>query len=201
MSRQERGGLARGGAGLIAVTLALAACARPSAEPIAATPPPASSDPLEDAAAALAAAEAAGSTAARAPWLRRLDALRVAAAEDTGDDPLSAWRAEAAPGEAPVPTFRGRALGPAYRHATIAPGKRMQIEQIFYAGQRAEIAAQSQDGQPVALAIRDKRQEPVCAASLAPSANCQWMPLFTERFSIELVNNGGKPASVYIVFR
>ena len=40
-----------------------------------------------------------------------------------------------------------------------------------------------------------------CTAELSPKASCNWLPLFTERFSIELVNQSGNQASVYIVFR
>ena len=82
-----------------------------------------------------------------------------------------------------------------------AAGESLRIEQIFYAGQRAEIAAQASDSDTVALAISNPRAEAVCAKDLAPRANCNWLPIFTERFSIELKNHGSAPASVYIVFR
>ena len=180
--------------------LALGACTQGPAREMAAAPPP-SGDALADAAALLAAGEMAGSVERRGPLLARLDALQVAAAEGEAEDPLAAWRAEAAAAGAEGPVYRGRALGPAYRRARIAPGARMQIEQIFYAGERAEIAAQSQGGQPVALEIRNPRTGKVCIAELAPKASCAWLPLFTERFSIELVNRSREQASVYIVFR
>ncbi len=158
-------------------------------------------DPLADSAMLLAAAEKAADARERDPLLARLDALGVKAVEDAADDPLAGWRAEAAAMGAERPVYRGRALGPAYRRARIAPGETMAIEQIFYAGQRAEIAAQSNGGQPVALAIRNQRTEEVCKTELSPRASCRWLPLFTERFSIELVNRSREGASVYIVFR
>lgn len=183
-----------------AVALAGALCACAAAGDVVSAPPH-TGNPLADAAALLAASESAASGAEREPLLARLDALRVAAAEGETEDPLADWRAEAAAAGVERPVFRGRALGPAYRRARLTPGGRMAIEQIFYAGERAEIAAQSQGGQPIALAIRNPRTQEVCTAELNPRASCSWLPLFTERFSIELVNNGRADASVYIVFR
>ncbi|MGC1271442.1 MAG: hypothetical protein WA842_12695, partial [Croceibacterium sp.] len=124
------------------------------------------------------------------------------------DDPegaaqLARWRAEAT-APAPDAVYRGRTLGPAYRRASIKPGETIEIEQIFYAGERAEIAAESTGGQPVELEIRTQRDTatpPVCAAKLEPAGKCRWLPLFTARFKMKLVNHGGKAASVYIVFR
>lgn len=180
-----------------ACALALAACTHGTPAENAAGPEP-SGNALADAAALLVAGEEAAGPAERGPVLARLNGLQVAAAEGESDDPLSGWRAQST---AAGPVYRGRALGPAYRRARIAPGERMQIEQIFYAGERAEIAAQSSGGQPVALEIRNPRTGKVCAAELSPKASCAWLPLFTERFSIELVNQSRDQASVYIVFR
>lgn len=164
---------------------------------------------LADAAALLAESEQAGGPEARAQYLQGLDRLQVTLADGgtPEEDTLARWRAEAvslrtaaASGQKPPP-FRGRALGPGYRRATIQPGETIHIEQIFYAGQRAEIAGQSLGGQPVQLDIRNQRTQQVCAAKLKPAGSCKWMPLFTERFRIELANHSQKPASVYIVFK
>lgn len=181
------------------LAIALAACAQASGEVATAQSP--RGDPLADAAALLAAGEAADGPIERAPLVARLDALQVAAADGEADDPLAGWRAEVAAADLAGPVYRGRTLGPAYRRARIAPGAKMQIEQIFYAGERAEIAAHSQGGQPIALEIRNPRTGKVCTAELSPKASCNWLPLFTDRFSIELVNQSGDQASVYIVFR
>lgn len=163
---------------------------------------PVASSPLADAAALLAASERATDAAARAQYLRRLDGMQVALADGAQpeEDTLAHWRAEAADADG-APPFRGRALGPAYRRATIQPGETIRIEQIFYAGQRAEIAGQSLGGEPVHMDIRNQRTRAVCTAQLTPAGTCRWLPLFTERFQIELVNRSRKPASVYIVFR
>lgn len=183
----------------------LAACGHPGAPKVAAvstaTMHP-SANPLADAAALLAASEQATDQKTRAPLLRRLDGLQVAVAQGAmaEEDTLSQWREQAAATDQ-RPPFRGRALGPAYRRATIQPGETIRIEQIFYAGERAEIAGQSVGGEPVHLDIRNQRTQQVCTAQLQPAGTCRWLPLFTERFQIDLTNRSKKPASVYIVFR
>lgn len=192
-----------------AALLALMACSAGERQAAVAAPPP--GNPVEDAAALLAAAEAAPSAEARAPYLERLDALGVHLADNAGsDDPLARWRSQhKAPDVVP---WRGRALGPAYRRAVVQPGESLVIQQIFLAGQRAQIAAQvtgqvtgqaSSHGNSgaVAMAISNPRAEAVCTRQVAPRASCNWLPIFTERFAIALQNSGSQAASVYLVVR
>lgn len=183
---------------LFAVML-LAGCATaPLARAPVALPAP-TGDALGDVAALLAAADGITDPQTRAPLIERLDALDVRLADGAPEDPLAGWRAEQqATGGTP---WRGRALGPAYRRARVGPGEKLRIEQVFLAGERARIAAQASGGSDVALAINNPRSEAVCQQQLAPRGNCNWLPIYTERFSIELENRGSLPASVYIVFR
>lgn len=185
-------------------TLALAACAQGGGG-VAQAPPPAGGAELADVAVLLARSEEAPGPAERAPLVRRLQRLNVAAAEGTppGEDVLAHWQVEAASGAGAEPPLRGRTLGPAYRRASIDPGESLEMQQIFYAGQRAEIAGQTVGGQPVELEIRNQQDKPqlVCSAKLQPAGTCRWLPLFTGRFSMKLVNRGSKPVSVYLVFR
>lgn len=173
-----------------------------AAQSVAAQPAvllPSTGNPLLDAVALLVAADSIAQPEQRAPLIERLDAMNVRLADGAQDDPLGEWRSQhQADGSNP---WRGRTLGPAYRRASVAGGQRIRIEQIFYAGQRAQIAAQASGGGQVALAIANPRAEAVCSKPLAPSASCDWLPIFTERFSIELENRGREPASVYLVFR
>lgn len=197
----------RAGPGMAALTLGLlvAGCNSAGGQPLA-SPPLASQaapDPVSDAAALLAAAEAAPSAEARGPLVARLDALGVRLADNAGsDDPLAGWRAQTKAGDGAP--WRGRALGPAYRRAVVPAGQSLVIEQIFLAGQRAQIAAQvagSTAAGQVDLAISNPRAEPVCTRQLAPRARCDWLPIFTERFAIALHNTGRREASVYLVVR
>ena len=164
--------------------------------------PQATGDALQDAAALLSLAELAENSEQRAPIIDRLNAMNVVLADGAGDNPpdnpLAQWREDhQASGNAP---YRGRTLGPAYRRVHVQGGDSLQIDQIFYAGERAEIAAQANGGD-IAIEINNPRDESVCAKPLAPNANCSWLPIFTERFSIQVENHGSQPASVYITFR
>ena len=179
---------------------ALAGCSGPH-EPIAqlaSDPALTATDPVISAAALLVGAESAADAEARAPMIARLDALGVAALPEVGEDPLADWRREyvAPAGE----VFRGRTLGPGYRRAQLAAGQRVVIDQIFYAGERANMAAQTRSGQQVDLHVANAKAQKVCEAQLSPNASCRWLPIFTERFSITLTNRGTTPASVYLVF-
>lgn len=181
---------------LLAGLAVLSGCSTVPAPP---DPALSSTDPLVAAAALLVAAEAAGDPAERAPLIAQLDELGVNALPDTGEDRLAAWREQTPPAQG-TEVFRGRTLGPGYRRAQLAAGERLVIDQIFYAGQRAEMAAQTRGGQPVALAVTNPQADKVCEAQLTPTARCRWLPIFTERFQITLVNRGRTPASVYLVF-
>lgn len=200
-------GARRAGTGMAALALALlaAACNSAGGQPLAAPPlaTRAAPDPVGDAAELLAAAEAAPDAAARAPLIERLDALGVHLAENGGtEDPLADWRSQHKAGDGAP--WRGRALGPAYRRAVVPAGQSLVIEQIFLAGQRAQIAAHvagSTAAGQVDLAISNPRAEPVCTRQLAPRASCDWLPIFTERFAIALHNTGRREASVYLVVR
>lgn len=178
----------------------LAACSATSSTDTAFAPPPPSGDELTDSALLLAASEQAPDASARAPLLARLDAAGVQLAEGASDDPLGGWREEsAALGKKPV--FRGRALGPAYRRARLAPGEKLELEQVFLAGERAEIAAAANGSDKLHLAVRDKSDKQVCSTEFAPSAKCRWLPIYTERYEIELENRGSNAASVYLVVK
>ncbi len=180
-----------------AALLLLAGCAHQSTAPLALPAP--TGTVLGDAAALLAAADSARDASQRAPLIERLDALNVRLADGAVDDPLGSWRSQHQSTSAEP--WRGRTLGPAYRRAQVGAGERLRIEQVFYAGQRAEIAAQASGGGQVALAIANPRAEAVCEQPLSPRGSCKFLPIYTERFSIELENSGSQSASVYIVFR
>lgn len=181
----------------ISMMATLAACAQSQSPQLSAME--SSGDPLEDAAALLVAAEAAKNSRERAPFVERLNSMNVALREGAVDDPLTDWRAQYQ--DASATPFRGRTLGPAYRRERLEAGESIRIEQIFYAGERAAIAAQASASSHVALAISNPRSEAICAQDLSPRANCSWLPIFTERFAIELQNKGNTPASIYLVFR
>ena len=184
---------------IVGLAWALAACvSAPDAPPLPAVAEleERAESPAALAVSLLSAAEASPDGESRLPYVQRLDSLGVRVEQDQADDPLSAWRADIVQ---KGPVWRGRTLGPAYRRARLAPGESMAMEQVFYAGERAEIAAQASRGAKVELAIRDREAKKVCARTLSPQARCLWLPRFTERFAITLTNHGTKPASIYLV--
>ena len=184
--------------------LALAACAgTPPAlvqrdSPLLPDPALHSDDRLTVAAALLVAAENAPGEEARLPLLARLDALGVAAQDGLTDDPLARWRAEA--DQSRLVPYRGRTLGPAYRRMILPSGQSTDIEQVFYAGKKAVMVARSTGGQPVALAVENAQAGTVCETQLMPGGRCNWLPIFTERYTIRLENRGTRDASIYLVF-
>lgn len=146
------------------------------------------------------------------------DFTRVVAAVSAGDNPQPAIRRRAgeslaAAGARPVagtpdlaaawgaagaPVFRDRALGPAYRIVAVAPGGSARFDQVFLAGQRARIAVVAHGTAPARVAVTDDDGLPQCGAG-DPVGRCDWVPLWTTRFRIELHNTGIRSASYTIV--
>lgn len=189
--------------------LPLAACAAgpvPTAAAPAApnpeTPSPATPSPatraelialaLEDA----AAADAAGDARGLARALRVVDAAGARPIEQSGEDPVPAWRSRAADAEPPL---RGRPLGPGYRSGRIAAGGRDSFAQLFLSGTASTIAISAPSGDRVALSVVDKDDKPVCKREGARGGACRWVPLFTQRYTIEVQNLGASDARYFLV--
>lgn len=180
--------------------LALAGCA-PGAPPRGATPEAAlvPADRAEQLAVALLLADRAersGDAAALAEAALAIDRLGPNAATDADAETLRRWRAALPPGTAPL---RGRALGPGYRSAVLMPGAATQLHQTFLGGRSAQIVVRVTEGPAPRLMVRDQSQREVCRAVRDP-VNCRWVPLYTQRHSIEIVNTGDTVARFYIVF-
>jgi hypothetical protein len=145
------------------------------------------------------AAEAAGDGRGMLAAARSLEAL--GAAPRAGEADLAAhWRKQAlARGiRDKAPPVRGRALGPGYSRGVLAPGAALATEQVFLAGQKAEIALVPQPGR--SLTIRVAGDKPICERVSARSrVKCDWIPTFTRRVQIRVVNDGRAPALYYLV--
>lgn len=146
---------------------------------------------------ALAGADTAAEAGDRAQLvqaLRVIDAVGARALPGIADDPLPAWRRLASD---PAPPMRGSLLGPGYRHGRLDSGQSTRIEQLFLSGKRAKIAISTPDRSALTLRVRDARDGPVCERS--GTGGCQWVPVFTQRYSIEIANRGAGPARYYLV--
>ena len=87
------------------------------------------------------------------------------------------------------PAYRMRALGPAYRGVTLAPGQVLHLEQTFLAGQRAQILAASAGRAPFELTIDEGEGRRSCPTQNR-RARCDWIPTATTRIAIDLYNRG-----------
>lgn len=159
--------------------------------------------PIDSASLAIArgaAAEAAGDGRGMLAAARSLEALGATPREGQAD--LAAyWRAQAlARGvRDKAPPVRGRALGPAYSRGSLAPGATLSTEQVFLAGQRAEIALVPQPRRSLTIRVANK-DKPICErASAGPRIKCDWIPIFTNRVQIRVTNPGPAPALYYLV--
>jgi hypothetical protein len=183
-----------------AAALALAGCA-PEAPPRGAAPQAAlvPAGRAEILAAALLRAdhaERSGDAAALAEAALTIERLGPSAGTEADAETLRRWRAALPPG---TPPLRGRALGPGYRAAVLMPGAATQLHQTFLGGRSAQIVVRVAEGPAPRLMVRDQSQREVCRAVRDP-VNCRWVPLYTQRHSIEIVNTGDTTARVYIVF-
>lgn len=116
-----------------------------------------------------------------------------------GPDPVAQWRAETTANGAPAltpPVYRGSPLGPGYRAGRIKGGASDRFEQVFLSGKKASIALSSAGSATLSLNVIDRDHHPVCRGR---AEECQWVPLFTQRYSIEIHNPGQQPAEYFIV--
>ena len=175
----------------------LAACASPAAVPSPgiASPPAALSDPARTArllASADLALEAGRMDDVRTA-LASLDALGARSLDDR--DPLSEWRDAADYNE---PAMRGRTLGPGYRRGILEAGETVRLEQSFLSGERAMVSLSGSQASRLTLRVSQPDDRPVCAGS-SPPVDCSWLPLITQRFTIQVSNRGPDRASYYLV--
>jgi len=148
---------------------------------------------------ALASAQSAKERADREGLAKALGIIARSGARPlqgwSGEDPVPQWRAMV-PEEGPV--LRGSPLGPGYRSGKILAGRSDTFEQVFLSGQKASIVLSTPGKSPLSLAVLDGARKPVCEAGNARNA-CHWVPLFTQRYVIEVRNRGESVADYFLV--
>lgn len=112
-------------------------------------------------------------------------------------DPVVAWRASVA--DIAPPPFRGSPLGPGYRIGRLSGGGRESFNQLFLSGTGATIALSAPTGDRVSLRVLDPRSRPVCSGDTVRIQPCRWVPLFTQRYTIEVTNLGNADARYFLV--
>ncbi|NCP15040.1 MAG: hypothetical protein GW858_12900 [Sphingomonadales bacterium] len=166
------------------------------AAPVPGAALPSRAERLADALLMADRAERAQDATALALAAQRLEQLGPKPQTEQDDAAMQRWMARL-PGDARP--MRGRALGPAYRSAALNPGATTQLNQTFLGGRSAQIVLKVSRGPAPQLVVRDQSDRQVCKTSDDP-IKCLWVPLYTQRHSIEIVNIGPAISEFYIVF-
>ena len=177
--------------------LLLSACAAPALRADAPPPPePTRAERLAETLLQASEASLNGDRAVLARAVTRLDHAGARPLPEAPEDPLPGWRAAAGASEPPL---RGSALGPGYRSGRIARGERERFAQLFLSGTASTIALSAPNGDRVELEVRDPQDRPVCRRVAGQSGACRWVPLFTQRYTIEVANLGEADARYFLV--
>lgn len=155
--------------------------------------------PAEQVAAALDAGSISGPAKGRLAAARTLAALGARPAVAGEPDLAASWSAPLQ-GSAAEPVYRGRMLGPAYRKGLISAGAEVVIEQVFMAGQVAEVVVAPSSGAELSLTIADPAGQEVCKSRvLRPHGKCSWRPPFAGRYGLRISNSGTREANFFLV--
>lgn len=181
-------------AGALMVLAGCASSARAEMDPAAA--PVTRAEQLAQALAAAASAEASGDRQALGQAVVLIDRLGAHPIEGAGDDPMGAWRSNAAFTDPPL---RGRTLGPGYRSGRIAAGSKESFAQLFLSGTGAHIAVSAPNGGRVAMRVIDPQAKTICKGEANRGGTCRWVPLFTQRYTIEVANLSNEDVRYFLV--
>ena len=149
-----------------------------------------SDDSFSDVTAAFASVQQGGSQSRAA---RTIESAGAFPATDL-DNLARHWKVKAGTEAA----YRDRTLGPAYKVLSLGAGKSARFEQIFLAGQRARITVVPRQGTQFQLSVTDDDGKRQCTVARAP---CDWTPIWTSRYRIELSNPSRAPALYYVVMQ
>jgi len=116
---------------------------------------------------------------------------------DPASDMLATWSRAAGVEGTP---YRGRLLGPAYVRGELAPGGVWRSAQTFKSGQPSTLAVSHQGSGPVRIKVSDQSSRLVCNPQPSREPACRFTPMYTQRFDIELVNEGAGRAVYFLVF-
>lgn len=149
---------------------------------------------------ALAEAEAAHDTGANERLSLLVSALQAsgtAPRDQAETDMVAQWLQTA--GLQTIP-YRGRLLGPAYVRGELAPGESWRSAQTFKSGVPSTLAVSHKGAGPVRMKVSDQSERLVCAPDNGAKPACRFTPLYTQRYDIELINEGVGRAVYYLVF-
>lgn len=116
-------------------------------------------------------------------------------------DLMEHWYARAEALGERIPPARGRIAGPAYRNGVISTGEAAVLRDSFHSGRTARVSLQTRGAGTLRLVIRrGTGGEAICEAVAGPApVSCQWVPVWSEPFTIEVTNlTGGQIAYTLI---
>ncbi|MGY6532339.1 hypothetical protein [Glycocaulis sp.] len=119
-----------------------------------------------------------------------------------GEDNLALrWRARAEALGETLPPLRGRTAGPAYRNGVIGPGEAALLRDSFHSGRAARVSVQTRGSGTLRLAIRRADDGETLCETLVTAApvTCQWVPVWTEPFHIEVTNLTAGTVAYYLI--
>jgi len=144
-------------------------------------------------------AESAQNLADAASRLQRIGAAPLPGTEDLA----VRWQREATEhGAKPAarPPMRGRALGAAYRRDRLGANAESITRQVFLAGTRAVVTVVPSDDADLQLQVSRDGEAPACAREVdSPHATCEWIPSFTQRYTIRVSNAGSSQAEYFLI--
>lgn len=109
-------------------------------------------------------------------------------------------RAQALDPSTRPPVYRGRALGPSYRKGKVSAKSGVSTDQIFLAGKKASVALVPVSSKPLSIKIIDPQGKDICRQNVSSKpANCEWLPLFTERYRINIHTSATQPVAYYLI--
>ena len=181
--------------GLIAAFV-LAGCASTAQADVAGATPPSRAQQLADALVVAESAAASGDNATLTRALATIERLGGRPLEGASDDPVASWRSNAVLTEPPM---RGRPLGPGYRSGRIRAGGSESFAQLFLSGTGASIALSAPNGGRVAMRVIDPQAKTVCKGEANHGGTCRWVPLFTQRYTIEVANLSNEDVRYFLV--
>ena len=191
-----------GAAAVVVMAMGLASCAVPAdPAPRAISPAPSSgmtsTERLANDLIEADTAFAADDMKLLAEHVRAIDLAGARPSDPPGEAALQAWRSALPPDQL---AMRGRVLGPAYISGRLAPGGKLRTEQVMLGGKSVSIAAGTAPRTGLRLRIARADGDMVCEQSPAHARECRFVPTFTQRYRIELVNSGTRDARYHIVF-
>lgn len=131
--------------------------------------------------------------------LRRMGVQPVSGYENT----LARWQQQllsAGLDEVTNDPFRGRLLGPAYLDTVARPGERVSLQQSFTGGQKATVSVSAvNEKADLVLFVTQQDGDILCQTTLSQSPSCSWVPLFSQRLRIDVLNTTETEQRVFIV--